>query len=75
MSRDTLESIEGDVPDLANQPSGCRFHPRCPYATDSCVHEEPLLVDKGGAHQAACHYTDEIKSKRGVIEAPLKYSA
>jgi oligopeptide transport system ATP-binding protein len=70
-----LMALRGEIPSPINPPSGCRFHPRCPYATDRCVQEEPLLVDKGGAHLAACHYTDEIKSRRGVIEAPLKYSA
>jgi peptide/nickel transport system ATP-binding protein len=75
MASRQLMVLRGEIPSPINPPSGCRFHPRCPYATDRCVQEEPLLVDKGGAHLAACHYTDEIKSRRGVIEAPLKYSA
>jgi oligopeptide transport system ATP-binding protein len=48
--------IEGDVPSPANPPDACRFHPRCPYATDICSEVEPELIDHGGGHWAACHH-------------------
>jgi oligopeptide transport system ATP-binding protein len=48
--------LEGDVPSPINPPSGCRFHPRCRYATDVCRHTEPPLVDYGNGHLAACHH-------------------
>jgi oligopeptide/dipeptide ABC transporter ATP-binding protein len=38
-----VESIKGNIPPLTQLPSGCRFHPRCPSATDKCRTEEPLL--------------------------------
>ena len=47
--------LQGDVPSPKNPPSGCRFHTRCPYATDRCRPEEPQLHDIGGGHLAACH--------------------
>lgn len=47
-----LESIPGTVPDLINPPSGCRFHPRCPYVFDRCRVEKPL---PRGAHKVECH--------------------
>jgi oligopeptide transport system ATP-binding protein len=48
--------LEGDVPSPINPPSGCRFHPRCRYATDICRQTEPPLVDYGKGHLAACHH-------------------
>ena len=38
------EALPGEVPDPARPPSGCRFHPRCPYAFDRCTADEPPLV-------------------------------
>ena len=48
------EALPGEVPDPARPPSGCRFHPRCPYAFDRCAREEPALVELRGARSAAC---------------------
>jgi peptide/nickel transport system ATP-binding protein len=57
--------LEGDVPDPANPPSGCHFHPRCPYAQEVCKHDEPPLRDVGGGHLAACHFAETL-TLRGV---------
>jgi oligopeptide transport system ATP-binding protein len=48
--------LEGDVPSPADPPPACRFHTRCPRATEICSTEEPLLIDHGGGHFAACHH-------------------
>ena len=48
--------LEGDVPSPIHPPSGCRFHPRCRYATDICQQVEPPLTDYGNGHLAACHH-------------------
>ncbi len=48
------ESLPGEVPDPARPPSGCRFHPRCPYAFDRCASEEPGLVVLAAGRAAAC---------------------
>jgi oligopeptide transport system ATP-binding protein len=58
--------LTGDVPSPVNIPPGCRFHPRCPYATDKCKSEEPLLTEKDG-HWVACHYDVDFRS--GEIRA------
>lgn len=49
-----LSSVPGDPPTLINPPSGCRFHPRCPYAMDVCPKEEPNLVEADKGHHVAC---------------------
>ena len=46
--------LEGDVPSPINPPSGCRFHTRCPLATEQCSQERPPLTDRGGGHYCAC---------------------
>ncbi|CAM3279191.1 ABC transporter ATP-binding protein [Saccharibacillus brassicae] len=49
-------SVTGEIPSPLNPPSGCRFHPRCPLATDRCRNEEPAFAAIGEGHAAACHY-------------------
>ncbi len=48
--------LQGDVPSPIAPPSGCRFHPRCRYATEICQQVEPPLTDYGNGHVAACHH-------------------
>jgi peptide/nickel transport system ATP-binding protein len=53
----------GEIPNAINPPSGCRFHPRCPYATEICSREEPQLrqVDTSKAsHLVACHWAEKF---------------
>jgi peptide/nickel transport system ATP-binding protein len=59
--------LEGDVPDPANPPSGCYFHPRCRYAQDRCKTESPPLRDIGDGHLAACHFAETLHL-RGVTD-------
>ncbi|HLE53687.1 MAG TPA: ABC transporter ATP-binding protein [Thermoplasmata archaeon] len=47
--------IPGLLPSLINPPQGCRFHPRCKYAWDKCVAEDPALDSVGDGHRSACH--------------------
>ncbi len=60
--------LSGDVPSPVDVPPGCRFHPRCPWATEKCKVDEPPLYSVDG-HLVACHYdidfeTREVKSER-----------
>ena len=48
--------LTGEIPSPANPPSGCKFHPRCPYADERCRCERPVLRDVGNDHQVACHH-------------------
>ena len=52
--------LTGDVPNPASPPSGCRFHPRCPYAQDVCRIERPVLQEIAPTHQVACHRAKEL---------------
>lgn len=52
-----VEGITGEVPDPANPPTGCAFHPRCPLAEEQCVQVTPLLAELSGTQRAACHVT------------------
>jgi oligopeptide/dipeptide ABC transporter ATP-binding protein len=59
--RQTLDSIPGQPPDLVLPPSGCRFHPRCPYARDDCVSGDfPLRALGAGAGRATACIHDEV---------------
>ncbi len=61
--------LQGEIGSSVNPPSGCRFHPRCPYATEKCTMEEPVLKVCAGAeqagmkgHQVACHFAEKFMS-------------
>ncbi|MDR1287491.1 MAG: ABC transporter ATP-binding protein [Treponema sp.] len=53
--------LEGTPPNLANPPQGCRFHPRCPLANESCKTEVPLMRDLGRGQRAACHCVEGVR--------------
>jgi oligopeptide/dipeptide ABC transporter ATP-binding protein len=63
--RDRTSAPAGEIADPANPPSGCAFHPRCPYAVARCRTELPALREIAPAHWSACHRSAEL-SLRGV---------
>ncbi|MGZ0193468.1 MAG: ABC transporter ATP-binding protein [Acidimicrobiales bacterium] len=61
----SVGKIVGEPPSPVSPPSGCRFHPRCAYATSICTSEEPQLRAMGDGHFVACHHP---------VETPVKIS-
>ncbi len=61
--RRELVAIPGNVPNLIDPPTGCRFHPRCPYAIDVCKEKVPLLEEAEPGHFVACHRWRELSLK------------
>lgn len=55
-------SLGGAPPNLANPPSGCRFHPRCPYVMDVCRTQVPEMISVGDRHRVACHLIEEARA-------------
>ncbi|MEK4387415.1 dipeptide ABC transporter ATP-binding protein [Solibacillus sp. FSL W7-1464] len=63
--------LKGDVPSPIDPPQGCRFHTRCPFATDKCRTEEPVLRTSSimkNTHEAACHYMEEISAGKMAVK-------
>ena len=64
LMQDHLQSIPGSPPNLINPPAGCKFHPRCSFATDTCTIEDPPLEQDIGTHLAACWHKDQLLESR-----------
>ena len=64
--------LRGEVGNPADPPSGCRFHPRCRYATELCAKEEPPLVEYRAGHFAACHYPLNVGAETKAVAAPQR---
>lgn len=52
--------LSGEIPSPVNPPSGCYFHPRCPYADQLCRQQAPPLADLGDGHLVACHHSESV---------------
>ena len=67
-SKRRLVELSGEIPSPLNPPSGCRFHTRCPIAQvpGICADVEPPLEIKGTSHLAACHFSDQVRTKIAI---------
>jgi peptide/nickel transport system ATP-binding protein len=63
-----LVAIPGATPNLLSVPSGCPFHPRCPYHTDICITVNPPLEEVEPSHWAACHHHEEVTRDQEIWE-------
>ena len=55
--------LKGEVADPSNPPSGCYFHPRCPYSQEKCKTNEPKLLELGNGQIVSCHFSEELELK------------
>ncbi len=62
-----LQTIKGSVPSLTDLPTGCRFHPRCPFASEKCRIEEPPIFAAGENHMSKCWLKDPKIAKQEWI--------
>jgi peptide/nickel transport system ATP-binding protein len=69
------EALPGEVPDPAQPPVGCRFHPRCPYAFDRCRTDSPPLIDVAQGRKVACWLHSAGGSERSPSTFGKKTSA
>jgi oligopeptide/dipeptide ABC transporter ATP-binding protein len=67
--QDRLNSVRGAPPSLINPPTGCRFNPRCDFATDICREALPILHQSQEGQRVACHRSDELDLKSIAIGA------
>ena len=59
--KDVLQGISGSMPSLLALPTGCLFHPRCPYAVESCTEQEQELREVQPNRWVACHIVESIR--------------
>lgn len=61
-------SVVGEPPSPLNPPKGCRYHPRCPYAIDTCGLREPELLEHDKKHFVACHRAGELSFREFLAD-------
>jgi len=66
LKRDKI-AVRGETPSASDVPSGCRFHPRCPYAEEICKTREPKFLPVAGNRYSACHFND-----RWTAQTPIQ---
>jgi len=63
----SAQKLDGEIPSPTNQPPGCKFHTRCPFAVDRCKIEEPKLEHADGTgHEVACHRWVELMEQHAL---------
>jgi len=68
-SRSRLRSIRGTSPSMTAPPQGCRFWPRCDFATDLCVSDSPEPCGGGEAQECACHFAGNLGPRSAGVDA------
>jgi len=60
LEKEDEEILSGEIPSPLNPPEGCRFHTRCPYATEECRKKQPEWKDMGNGRFLACHHPLQV---------------
>lgn len=64
--RGSAQKLIGEIPSPTNQPSGCKFHTRCPFVVDHCRKVEPQLESDGSGHDVSCHRWKELMAPQAA---------
>jgi oligopeptide/dipeptide ABC transporter ATP-binding protein len=70
----SLMLLQGEMPSALNPPSGCRFHPRCPFVIARCRTDVPQLLTEVSGHATACHRTAELPSAEAIVPSDGGFS-
>jgi oligopeptide/dipeptide ABC transporter ATP-binding protein len=66
--------LQGELPSALNPPTGCRFHPRCPFVVDRCRSDMPELMADQAGHATACHRTAELPPPDAIVPSDGGFS-
>jgi oligopeptide/dipeptide ABC transporter ATP-binding protein len=73
--RREFTAVTGEIPSALRLPSGCRFHPRCPFATDICAEVEPEWREIEAGHRVACHHAEQFIPIESIGDRRLEVAA
>ena len=71
-TRREMIDIEGEPPSAVRVPQGCRFHPRCPWKVERCLHESPELKQLLPGHEVACHVAEARIASGDLVDTALR---
>jgi oligopeptide/dipeptide ABC transporter ATP-binding protein len=66
--------LQGEIPNPADPPPGCRFHTRCPYANDVCGRQTPVWREIDSDHLVACHHAESLNLREPAAAGSISFN-